>query len=87
MRNGSKTCPHTHWTPHKRTLAICDACGAYFYRPRKIPTREAMSRGGHASARARRGFDVPPELQADYNHLIKVKKYRAREAGKILGII
>jgi hypothetical protein len=35
----------------------------------------------------RRGFSIPPHLRRDYDNLIQIKKYKAREAGIILGII
>ncbi len=35
----------------------------------------------------RRGFKVPPSKRADYRNLTVTKKMRAREAGRILGLI
>lgn len=35
----------------------------------------------------RRGFKVPPSMRADYRNLTVTKKMRAREAGRILGLI
>lgn len=35
----------------------------------------------------RRGFAVPEKLKAEYRMLTQTKRFRAREAGKILGLI
>jgi hypothetical protein len=39
------------------------------------------------SQNKRRGFAIPRHLRAQYDHLLMVKKFKAREAGRILGLI
>ncbi len=39
------------------------------------------------AARAKRGFDVPPHLRAEYEALRKSKRLSAQEAGRVLGLL
>ena len=67
----------------------------WFQRTLQKPGVEAKRRKNQAAANAtkllrycpKRGYAVPPELLADYRHMLKRKGIPARECAQILGLI